>query len=115
VLVDGIQKALTTHNGSGRRLPLPSRPRPADEKNSAHKPQSFQKVRQLASQSGVQSTRSDALKKRALGDFQHGSRGNARFSSRKNAFFTGEIAIFTVASALSESESREVCIQRQVN
>ncbi len=33
------------------------------------------------------------------------SEANQRISSRKNAFFTGEFAIFTVASALSEVES----------
>lgn len=33
------------------------------------------------------------------------SEGDTCFSSVKNAFFTGEIAIFTVASALSDSKS----------
>ena len=40
---------------------------------------------------------------------------NLRISSRKNAFFTGEIAIYLVASALSEIESRRAIIHRRVN
>jgi hypothetical protein len=43
------------------------------------------------------------------------SEEDLRFSSRKNAFFAGEIAIFTVASALSTCENRKATIRRQVN
>jgi hypothetical protein len=39
------------------------------------------------------------------------SEANACFSSRENAFFTGEIAIFTVASAMSESENRKATLK----